>query len=238
MADVTITASAYGRRVGLIVEHDRLPDLREWLPFWWQDADVEPERVWRVEGYAQTVGDLELWLAEHAVEFIFVHAAVVAFDGVAIVVPGRSMTGKSTLCKALLECGADYGSDEYAVIDAAGLVHPYPRPLSLRQPDGTVRRVDFSQYRADVMAPATPIGVVAAMRFDPAVADSSVECELCPASPAETVLHLLDNTVAAQSRSAEAADVLVKVVNAASATRAGVRADAATAADLLRKLLD
>ena len=64
---------------------------------------------------------------------MFVHAGVVAVDGRALLLPGGSFTGKTTLVAALLRAGAQYGSDEYAVLDEAGLVLPaYPRPLSIR----------------------------------------------------------------------------------------------------------
>ena len=38
--------------------------------------------------------------------------------------------------KALLRAGATYYSDEYALLDESGRVHPFARKLSLRQPDG------------------------------------------------------------------------------------------------------
>ena len=63
---------------------------------------------------------------------VFVHAGVVAWQGRAILVPGRSYSGKSTLVAALCHAGAKYYSDEYALIDRQGRVHPYPRPLRLR----------------------------------------------------------------------------------------------------------
>lgn len=71
-------------------------------------------------------------LALNAPDHVFVHAGVVATGGVGIVVPGASFSGKSTLVAALLRAGATYYSDEYAVVDGEGLIHPYPRPLSLR----------------------------------------------------------------------------------------------------------
>lgn len=81
---------------------------------------------------------LRLHIAEHAPEHAFVHAGVVAWHGRAIVVPGRSFTGKSTLVSALLRAGATYLSDEYAVIDRDGLIHPYPKPIALRRDGGHV----------------------------------------------------------------------------------------------------
>ena len=75
---------------------------------------------------------LQLYVAEHAPRRVFVHAGVVGWRGKAVVIPGRTMTGKSTLVKALVEAGATYYSDEYAVLDKRGRVHPYARPLAMR----------------------------------------------------------------------------------------------------------
>jgi hypothetical protein len=63
---------------------------------------------------------------------LFVHAGVVGSRGRAIVVPGRSMTGKSTLVASLVRHGATYYSDEFAVLTDDGRVHPYARPPVLR----------------------------------------------------------------------------------------------------------
>src|SRR5438270_1934455 len=77
--------------------------------------------------------DLKLYVAEAARRRVFVHAGVVGWRGRAILIPGRSFTGKTTLVAELVRAGADYYSDEYAVLDDAGLVHPYARPLALRR---------------------------------------------------------------------------------------------------------
>lgn len=80
--------------------------------------------------------DIQIYLGETSPHHVFVHAGVVGWQGQAIVIPGRSYSGKTTLVAALLRAGATYYSDEFAVLDAQGRVHPYPRLLSLRQPDG------------------------------------------------------------------------------------------------------
>src|SRR5579884_708898 len=64
--------------------------------------------------------DIKLYVAEYARRRVFVHAGVVAHDGGAILIPAASRAGKSTLVAALLERGAHYLSDEYAVLDADG----------------------------------------------------------------------------------------------------------------------
>ena len=63
-----------------------------------------------------------------------------AWAGRAVVMPGRSMSGKTTLVRSLLEEGATYYSDEYAVIDRRGLVHPYPQPLGVRDPGAVIQQ--------------------------------------------------------------------------------------------------
>jgi hypothetical protein len=70
--------------------------------------------------------------AYHAKGVLFVHAGVIGWHRRGIVMPGRSGAGKTTLARALMEAGADYYSDEFAILDAEGQVHPYALPLSIR----------------------------------------------------------------------------------------------------------
>ena len=106
-------------------------------------------------GETMTTGnpsDFRLWrffdslvrilVAEHAKSVVFVHAGVVGWRERAIVLPGSSFWGKTTLVAELVKCGASYYSDEYAVFDEAGLVHAFPRNLSLRT-DGENNREDI-----------------------------------------------------------------------------------------------
>ena len=60
------------------------------------------------------------------------HAGVVGWKGWALVLPGKSGAGKTTLVAELIRAGATYYSDEYAVLDERGRVHPYARPLAVR----------------------------------------------------------------------------------------------------------
>jgi len=79
-------------------------------------------------------------VAERADARVFVHAGVVAWEGRVVMMPGRSMSGKTTLVRALVEEGATYYSDEYAVIDQRGLIHPYPQPLGVRGPGVAIQQ--------------------------------------------------------------------------------------------------
>ena len=64
---------------------------------------------------------------------LFIHAGVVGWRGRAIVIPGASFSGKTSLVAALVRAGATYYSDEFAVFDSHGLVHPYLKPLNMRE---------------------------------------------------------------------------------------------------------
>src|SRR5262245_24490559 len=77
--------------------------------------------------------ELRLQIAINAPDHIFVHAGVVGHRGRALLMPGTTHAGKTSLVAALLRAGADhYYSDEYAPLDATGLVHPFSKPLSIR----------------------------------------------------------------------------------------------------------
>ena len=71
-------------------------------------------------------------------------AGVVGWHGKAIIIPARSFRGKTTLVKELTKVGAQYYSDEYAVLDEEGLVHPFPKMLSIRGFKDDYQQTDFS----------------------------------------------------------------------------------------------
>ena len=54
----------------------------------------------------------EFLIAQRATDHLFVHAGVVAWRGSAILMPGRSFAGKTTLVRTFLEEGATYYSDD------------------------------------------------------------------------------------------------------------------------------
>ena len=66
-------------------------------------------------------------------QWLVVHAAVVARDGRAAILPAPPGSGKSTLCAALAFSGWRLLSDEFAMIDPwSGEVVPVPRPIALK----------------------------------------------------------------------------------------------------------
>jgi hypothetical protein len=84
--------------------------------------------------------DVRLYIAEMAPDRVFIHAGAVGWRGEAILMPGRSLSGKTTLVTAFVRAGATYYSDEYAVLDEQGRVHPYAAALSIRQGNGASPR--------------------------------------------------------------------------------------------------
>lgn len=87
---------------------------------------------------------IRITVAEFAVGRVFVHAGVVGWKGKAIMIPGKSFSGKTTLVAALVKRGALYYSDEYAVLDEEGYVRPFPKPLSIRGEIDDYKQVEYS----------------------------------------------------------------------------------------------
>ena len=107
------------------------------------DGERLHPRVGRDEALRSLISKIRLTVAENAVDHVFVHAGVVEWNGRAIVIPGKSYSGKTTLTLELVKRGATYYSDEYAIIDRAGLVHPFLKDISLRLTDD-VQQTEYS----------------------------------------------------------------------------------------------
>ena len=105
-------------------------------------------------------------IAEKAREWVFIHAGVVEWRGYALILPAASHSGKTTLVKELIQLGARYFSDEYAVLDTEGLVHPYERDLSIRSP-GSMDQVEVSPHElgAKVGTNPVPVGMLALTKY-------------------------------------------------------------------------
>lgn len=169
--------------------------------------------------------DLQLAVAEAARGRVFVHAGVVGWGGKAILIPGRSFSGKTTLTAELVKAGATYYSDEFAVLDPEGRVHPYAKPLAVR--DNSThrqRKVCVEELGGSVASKPLPVRLVVVSefregaRFRPRVL-----------SMGQGSLALLANAVPARRRPAEVLETLAKVVRGAAVLR-GARGDAEGAA--------
>ena len=151
---------------------------------------------------------LRAFIALHSPDRIFVHAGVVAVRGRAIVIPGRSFTGKTTLVAELVRAGAIYYSDEYAVLDDEGLVHPYAKPLSIRTNSYTATQHDVRELGGSAGDEPLPPGLIVVAHYR-----TGGQWKPKRLSRGDAVLALLANTVPARERPEETMKALQRAVN-------------------------
>lgn len=185
----TLVIASHGVTIEIAVEKSELlPSVADVLPPGWEKGDpaktaaqVTLSRDGQVSVDGATVRTRDSWrtalsalesalhsvVAQNAPDRVFIHAGVVARAGRAIVLPGGSWSGKTTLVAALVRSGAVYFSDEFAVLDCHGRVHPYPKPLSLREP-GAFAQVDVAAEELGAVGSApAEVAVIARTRFSP-----------------------------------------------------------------------
>lgn len=197
----------------------------------------DSERVERTHDAESLLGAFEsrlrLFVAEWARRRVFVHAGVVGWRGRAVLVPGRSLAGKTTLVAELVRAGATYYSDEFAVLDARGRVHPYAKPLALRDGAGgrqTNRAVEAFGGKAG--ARPLPAGLVVLSRYV-----EGARWRPRSLSAGRGILALLDNTVSARREPVRALSALREVAVRAPVLK-GARGEAAETARAILALLD
>jgi hypothetical protein len=175
------------------------------------------------DAWQQFEYQLEIDVAEHSPRYVFVHAGVVGWKDRAVLIPGRTCSGKSTLVAALCRAGADYYSDEYALLDHAGRVHPYARPLRLR--DAARDVPPSTPPRAAGAAPPLTVGLVVLTHFD-----RDASWEPTPLTRSLAVLDMLNHALSVQRQPQVVLEVLGRAMAGARALR-GPRGDAAATAE-------
>jgi hypothetical protein len=179
-------------------------------------------------GWERIESELALFATERLSGLVAIHGALVLEPRSrrALLVPGPSRVGKSSLCVAAAAAGAVVLSDEFALVDpATGLVTGWHRPVRVRRGDGGVERIDLAQACEPV-----PVGLVALVQFGEG-GDA-----WAPIGPAEAVVGLLANTVCARSRPDESLDAALAIARSAPAV-AGMRGDADRAITALLELV-
>ena len=149
---------------------------------------------------------IRLRVGRRSPDRVFVHAGAVAWNNWAIVIPGRSGSGKTSLVAALVTAGATYYSDEYAVLDARGLLHPYTRALSFRQGEHRrLRRSAVGDLGGRHGTEPIPVGLVIQTRFR-----DGASWEPAVLSAGRGALALFANALAGEERPAFAFSVLAR----------------------------
>jgi hypothetical protein len=157
--------------------------------------------------------------------FCAVHAGVVLWGERALLLPGGTHAGKSSLVVELLRRGAEYFSDEYALIDDEGRVHPYPRPLMVRNGSPEQLPKLASDYNATVSAVPAAVGWIFSLQYE-----RGKDWNVTGAPQSIALLDLLRNTPQVLADSPEIVDGFQRAVEGA-ACYSGIRGDAVDAAE-------
>jgi hypothetical protein len=152
-----------------------------------------------------------LSVAELAPRRVFVHAGVVGWKGRAILVPGRTFTGKTSLVAELVKAGATYYSDEFAVLDGRGRVHAFPQPLGVREHGSDRQRnVPVEELGGRAGSKPLPVGLVVLSEYRP-----GARWRPRTLSDGLGALALLSNAVGARRRPGPTLAALERVVASA-----------------------
>jgi hypothetical protein len=203
----SISFEADGDGVFALIDQNIFPSLRRQpLALDWADIRirlVQDSEILRlfIDGVAiasaASSGDLLRglidWLDRALVERLTglhaVHAGAVLIGDKALLLPGASHAGKSSLVAELLRRGAVCFSDEYALLDSEGRVHVYPRALLIRQSNSHQTPVRAEECGARVADRPAKVGWILALQYD---RSGNWEVNQVPQSSA--LLTLLQNT--------------------------------------------
>ncbi len=173
---------------------------------------------------------LKMYVAEMARRRVFVHAGAVGWNGKAIIIPGRSYSGKTTLVRELVRAGATYYSDEYAVLDMQGRLHPYPQPLAIRQNGSyTQKKHPVETLGGVVGSKPLSVGLVIVSKYR-----ENARWRPAKLTAGQGVLALLNNTVPARRKPEVVLPVLQKAVTVATI----LKGDRSEAEEIVHRILE
>jgi hypothetical protein len=188
------------------------------------------ERLARTTDLDEMLNEIEInmhaYVASATRQRMFLHAGVVGWRGQAIVIPGRNFSGKTNLVTALLRAGASYYSDEFAVLDNRGRVHPYPWVLHIRE-EGIARpkKCTVEMLGAQAGDKPLPVGVVVLSEYR-----QGAKWRPQPLSQGRAALAMLANVMSTQHPPEVMLSMLGQVVSRATVLK-GVRGEAEEVVD-------
>jgi hypothetical protein len=174
--------------------------------------------------------DLKSLVAERSPRRVFLRAGVVGWRDRAIVIPGGPHSGKSTLVRALVGCGATYFSDEYAVLEG-NIVEPFPARLPDWSVPGSSLSYWLDEFSNERAPTPVPVGLVL---LAPYQGGAVFKPKLL--SRGKSLLEMFKHAVASQRQPERVLRALEAVSRRCSALE-GVRGDAQTAATYLLERL-
>ena len=181
-----------------------------------------PEKLLR-----QLIDCLDTGLVRRLKNLHAIHAGAVLVGDQALLFPGSSHSGKSSLVAEFLRRGAACLSDEYALIDSEGWVHPYPRVLLVRDggPAQTPVLPRECNELSSVASAAAHVAGILALRYD-----SAKRWDVAPVPQSEALLLLLQNTPHVLADRPQMVEPFSRAV-AGAKCYAGSRGEAADAVD-------
>jgi hypothetical protein len=197
---------------------------------------ADSERIARDTNLDQVLAalqtDLHRYVAEASPDKTFLHAGVVGWKGRAILLPGHSLSGKTTLVREMLRLGATYYSDEFAVVDDSGKVHPFPRPLGIRE-DSTYAQTNYTPESLGAASGVKPLplGAVVICKYE-----AGAGWNPAPISRGQGALELMANSIAVRNDPRQTLRRIQKLVRSAVFVR-GTRGEANESAASILNLL-
>jgi hypothetical protein len=216
----------------LYVGGDKRPNLRRYNLLYAASARIA--RTMELDELLEILeSNLHFNVALDARRRIFVQAGVVGWRGRAIVIPGRSMSGKTTFVAELVRAGATYYSDEFAVFDSHGCVHPYARPLLVREgPQQRQKKYFVEALGGRAGTKPLRVGLLVFATFK-----AGAKWRPRVLTPGQALLALMDNTVLARLRPETALKYLQPVALGATVLK-GRRGEAREIAEWLLKEME
>ncbi len=158
------------------------------------------------------VSRLRLCVAEFAPNNVFLHAGAVVWNNKAILFPGDSYSGKTSIVAEFIKQGAIYHSDDYAILDEKGFNHPFPKTLSIRGiiDENQQLEVSYKDFGAIVGIEPFPVSAVVLTKFE-----DNAEWEPNVLSPGNAVMALLPHTISIRSNPKFSLQVLNKLTERA-----------------------
>ena len=134
---------------------------------------------------------MDYYLGAYARDCAFLHAGIVCHEGRAILLPGLSHAGKSTLTAALVRAGAQYVSDDIAVIDRAGRACFLSRAINLREDVARALDLPSSAHMEHLREGTVLVNAIMLLNYR----KNEAVLDMRPLSKGETILRLIANSM-------------------------------------------